>query len=168
MEIIKNFGLDPFLTLAQIINFLVVLYILKRFLYPPLFKVFKKRELLIKDSIEKAQQSQKMLEKAETREKEVLKNAKNTANQIIKDAKDQALLVIRQAEEQAKKRTEDLLQEAKIQIVHETKEAEVQLSRHVSRLSLELLRKSITNIFSEEEQEEIMEKAIQELQKKPN
>src|SRR5579859_1381471 len=168
MEIIKNFGLDPYLTIAQIVNFLVILYVLKRFLYPPLFNALKKRQNLVKQTVLNAEEGKQALEKAHLEEKAIIKKAKETADTIIKDAKDQALRVIGQAEAGAKKITETMLQEAKLQIIHETKEAEIQLSRHVSRLSLELLRQSITNIFTQEEQEEIMEKAIQELQRKPN
>jgi len=167
MEILKNFGLDPYLTIAQIVNFLVILYILKRFLYPPLFKVLKKRQDLAKEAIAKAQESKEVLEKAQQQEQEIVKKAKITADQIIKDAKEQASDVIKQAEDEAKKRTDEIVQSSREQIAREAKDVEAKLSKQVGGLSLELLRKSITGIFTEKEQEAIMKKALSELGQKP-
>lgn len=168
MEILRNFGIDPYLTGFQILNFLVVLYILKRFLYPPLFKVLKKRQDLAKETIERNEEARVALEKAQKQEKEILKNANAAANQILKDAREQGAELIQQSEEAAKKQAERILQDAKAQIAQETKDAEAALSRHVSKLSIELLKKSLTNIFTEDEQKELIDRAVKELKSKPN
>src|SRR5258708_2155343 len=108
MEILKTFGLNPYLTIAQIVNFLVLLYILKRYLYRPLFKVFKKREEIIKESIEKAQENEKILEKSKLQEKEILKKARITADEIIKDANERAVETVKKAEEDTKQQTDKM------------------------------------------------------------
>ncbi|HSX09743.1 MAG TPA: F0F1 ATP synthase subunit B [Candidatus Saccharimonadales bacterium] len=168
MEILKTFGLNPYLTIAQIINFLILLYILKRYLYPPLFKVFKKREELVKESIEKAEASEKALEKAKEQEKEVIKKAKTTGDDIIKEAREQADEIIKQAEVTAKERADKMLKDAKTQIELETSEAQKQLNTYVLTLSMNLLKKTLTNVFTEKEQSEIIDKAMKEMQKLPN
>ena len=168
MEILKTFGLNPYLTIAQIVNFLILLYILKRYLYPPLFKVFKKREELIKESIEKAQQNEKILEKTQQQEKEILKKAKTTADQIIKDAREQASDTLKKAQEDTKQQTDKMLKDAKAQIELETTEAQKQLNKYVMKLSLELLQKSLSNVLTEKEQSEIVAKAMKVMQKQPN
>lgn len=160
MEIFKTFGLDPIIIVAQIVNFLVILYILKRFLYKPLFKMFKTREALIKESIEKADLAKKELEKAQKEEKEVIKKAQATAQQIIKDAKEQSTQMLKDAQDSAKKQTQQTIAEAKEQIERETKLAEKQLDQHVSKLAVELLEKSLSNVFTEKEQSEIVAKAV--------
>lgn len=165
MEIFKTFGIDPIIIAAQIVNFLVILYILKRFLYKPLFAIFKKREELIKESIEKAGESTKALEKAHLEEKEMLKKAQTTATQIISDAREQSLSLIKHAEESTKKQTDRMLIDAKNQIAQETKAAEIQLSKHVGKLSLEILKKSLKSVFTEKDQTEIVKKATKELEK---
>src|ERR1700722_13501281 len=106
MDIFQTFGLNPYLTIAQIVNFLILLYILKRYLYPPLFKVFKKREALVKESIEKAEQSEKALEKAKEQEKEVIKKARITADEIVKEAREQATEILKHAEASTKEQTD--------------------------------------------------------------
>lgn len=168
MEILKTFGLNPFLTIAQIINFLVLLYILKRFLYPPIFKVFKKREELIKESIQKAEENQKLLEQSKIEEKELIRKAKETADEIIKEAKEQSVDILKKAEAETKQHTDKMVKDAKTQIDLETAQAQQQLDKYVVKLSLDLLRKSLTNVFTEKEQSEIIEKAMKEMKHQSN
>lgn len=164
MEAFNDFGLNWQLVAAEIINFIIIFYILKRYLYPPLFKVLKKRQDLAKESIEQSEKSRKALEKAQAEEKAIIKKAQTAANEILKDARDQSIVLIQEAEETAKKQTQRMIQEAKSQIAIETEEAEKRLSEHVSNLSMEILRKSVSNIFSDEEQSKIIKKAVKEMQ----
>jgi F-type H+-transporting ATPase subunit b len=165
MEIFKTFGLDPIIIVAQIVNFLVILYILKRFLYKPLFKMFKQREELVKDQIEKAKQAQTALEKAESKEKELIQKAQETAKQMLRDAKEQSSDIIKAAETSSKKQTDQMIAAAKEQIAQETKAAEAQLTKHVSTLAIAILKKALTDVFSKDDQEKMITKALKEFKK---
>jgi F-type H+-transporting ATPase subunit b len=168
MDILQTFGLNPFLTIAQIVNFLILFYILKRYLYPPLFKVFKKREELVKESIEKAEASEKALEKAKAQEADIIKKAKTTADEIIKEAREQSDEIVKSAEGLAKERTDKMLKDAKSQIELETTEAQEELNKYVLQLSTDILKKSLGNVFTDKEQSEIIDRAMKEMQKVPN
>ena len=165
MEALEHFGVDYILIAAQIVNFLVILYLLKRFLYKPLFKVFQERQNLVKESITKAEEATKALEKAEKNEKAVIKKARDEANQLLTDAKDNAADIMKKAEEAARKQTQQLLAEAKEQIALETKKAQQELNKHMSELSVEILKKSLGNVFSDKEQSEVVAKAVKQLKK---
>lgn len=168
MDILKTFGLNWQLLLAQIINFLIILYVLKRYLYPPLFKVFKKREELVKESIQKAEENEKLLEKARIQEKEVIKKAKVTADELIKESREQATDIVKKAEGDAKQKADKMLRDAKEQIALETAEAQKKLNEYVMKLSIEILEKSLSNVLTEKEQSDIVAKAMKEIQKLPN
>jgi F-type H+-transporting ATPase subunit b len=168
MEIFEIFGLNGILIIAQIVNFLVILYILKRFLYKPLFSVLEKRQQLAKEAVEKADESSKALEDAQEKEKEIIRKAQETAAQIIADAKEQSADMIKKAEENTKKQTDKMLADAKTQIEQETQHAQSQLNKYVAKLSVDLLKKSLANVFTEKEQSEIIERAVKEIQKRPN
>lgn len=165
MEFVEHFGINWILIGAQIVNFLIILYILKRFLYKPLFAVFKKREALVKDSIKNAEETKAALEKAHKEEKAIIKKAHETAATILKDARDEATQLKEKAEVAAKKQTERMISDAQVQIVQETKAAEEQLTTKISKLAADMLRKSIQNVFTEREQEEIVKRAISAMQK---
>lgn len=165
MEIFGTFGIEPSLILAQIVNFLVILYILKRFLYKPLFTILKKREDLVKESVQKADESNKALENAQEEERKIIAKAQETAKQIISEAKEQANDIVKRAEDNAKNQSDKMINDAKVQINLETQKAESELNKYVSQLSLEMLKKSLENVFTEKEQKEIVAKATKEMQK---
>ena len=168
MEILKTFGLDPYLVTAQIVNFLIIFYVLKRYLYPPLFKVFKKREELVKESITRAEENEKILEKTKDLEKETINKAKVTADEIIKESREQATNILKNSEEDAKQKADKMLKDALEQIALETTEAQNELNKYVLKLSIDILQKSLNNILTEKEQSEIVAKAMKEIQKMPN
>ncbi len=165
MEIIKNFGLDPYLFGAQVVNFLIVLYLLKKFLYKPVLDTLKKREDAIKEGLKQAEESQILLNKTLVKEKEILRNAREVAKQTINDSKNQAKIILIQAEENSKKQAEKIVIQAREQIVLETKEAEDKLSEKISALSIEFLTTALKSIFSEKEQKEVLDKAIKQIRK---
>ncbi len=73
MEIIKNFGLNPILLAAQIVNFLIIFFILKKFLYKPVLNVLNKRQVTIKEGLKQAEEARVKLEKVVIEEKDILK-----------------------------------------------------------------------------------------------
>ncbi|MCL5439048.1 MAG: F0F1 ATP synthase subunit B [Patescibacteria group bacterium] len=168
MEIIKNFGFDPILLGAQIVNFLIIFYILKKFLHKPILEILKKRENMIKEGLEKAEESQRLLEKAAEKEKTVLKQAQIDSARLISEARDQALAVIKDAEENAKLQADRIIKEAREQIDQEVKQAEEKLSSDISRIAIDYLQKSVSELFKKDEQEEIVKRAAKQLKIKPN
>lgn len=163
MELIKNFGIDPVLLGAQVINFLIVLFILKRFLYKPIIEVLQKRQNTIKEGIQKTEEAQARLEKVVREEKSILKNAKENAKKIVEDATSQSLETSKEIQENAKKQSEKILKEAQLQITREAKETEQRLMENISILAIKFLQKSVEQLFSEREQKEVMENALKKI-----
>lgn len=165
MEIINNFGIEPMLLAAQIVNFLIILFILKKFLYKPVLETLKKRENTIKEGLKQAEDGKAALEKALEEEKKILKKAQEQARKIIDDAKDQSGAVAKDIEENARKQSEKILEIAKRQIEHDTKEAEKRLTAKVNSISIEILQKSLKEMFSEKEEKKLIDRAIKEIVK---
>lgn len=166
MEIIKNFGIQPVLLIAQIINFLIILFVLKKLLYKPVLKMLKSREATIKEGIEKTEEVRKLMEKTLEEEKNILKKAQAQATILIEEAKKQSLEIAKQTEENSKKQAEKILNDAKAQIEREAKETEQKLTGFVGKLAVELLQKTSGEYFGKKEQGEILSKAIKSLKGK--
>jgi F-type H+-transporting ATPase subunit b len=83
MELIKVLGLDWKILLAQLINFAVLLFVLFKFAYKPMFKFLDERKDKIEKGIENAEQAEERLKEIEVKEEEVLKNAKVEAAAIL-------------------------------------------------------------------------------------
>lgn len=166
MEIIKNFGIEPKLLIAQIINFVVVLYVLRRLLYKPLMGLIKTREDTIKEGLRKAEEAQKLMEKTKEEEKKILQQAQTQARTFIEHAKEQSSQLLKDAQESAKKQTDVMVKEAREQIVLETREAQRRLSGYVSNLAVEFLERSIQELFSEKDQDLLVKQALRKMKKR--
>ncbi len=165
MEIIKNFGLDPLLLGAQIVNFLIIMIVLKRFAYKPILDVLKKREDSIKDGLKQAEEGRQLLDEALEKEKKILQNANKKAEKIIKDIKDQSAEIEKSSQENTRKQIESMMTTAREQIIQESKEAENRLATKVSELAVEFLQKSMQDVFSGKQQKDLTEVALKRIKK---
>ena len=166
MEIIRTFGINPILIIAEIINFLVILYILKRFLYQPIFAILKKREKTIQEGIKKTEESRKLLEEAKEKEASIISKANVKADKIISDAKNEAFNIISQATTSAKKQSEVMLQEAQIQILNEGKLAEKRLFAKIGTVMQDFVEQAANDLFDKKMQERILENALKKFKQK--
>lgn len=160
MELIKNFGLDLVLLAAQIVNFLIILYILRKFLYKPVLKILEKRKLLIKEGLDKTEEVRIRLEETIEKEKRILKTAQEQAKIILEETKKESLELHKIAEEETKIKVDSMLFLAREQISFETKEAEKRLTLQVSRLAIDFLQKAIQDLFSKKDQELVMKNVL--------
>jgi F-type H+-transporting ATPase subunit b len=165
MEIIKNFGLNPILLIAQIVNFLIILFILKKFLYKPVLGILKKRQNTIKEGLKQAEEARIKLEKVVIEEKEILKSAQLQSRKIMEDAKQEATEITIKMNEETKKQTEKLLNDAKEQIVKESKDAEKKLASSTSQLAVTILEKALKEFFTPKDQEKIISQALKKIKK---
>jgi len=165
MEIIKNFGVEPVLLIAQIVNFLIILFILKKFLYKPVLDTLKKREDSIKEGLKQAEESKLALEKALEEERRILKKAQDQARKIVDDAKNQSIIIAKEVEDKSKIQSEKILLDGKKQIEEEVKLAEKRLAANVNKLSIDILRRSIKEMFSGNEEKKLIDRAEKEILK---
>ncbi len=168
MEIIKEFGIDWVLLGAQVINFLIIAYILKRFAYKPILGILKQRQETIKKGLKDAEEAQRLLDKATEKEREILRKAQNEAKKLLDDAKSQRTEMLRQSEETTRKEADRMLKEAREQIAYDTREAERRLTSHVSELAMQFLQRSLEEVFDENEQEIVMRSALKRIKTKKN
>src|SRR3989338_10125474 len=115
MEIIKNFGLDPLVLGAQIINFLIIFFILKRFAYKPILDILKKRENSISEGLKQAEEGKKVLDEALGKEKKILQNVQKSAEKIIEDAKNQSIEIQKEARSEERRQVESMITTAREQ-----------------------------------------------------
>ena len=166
MEIFKQFGVNPVLLIAQIINFLIILYLLKKFFYKQILDVLKKREEEIKKGLQSAEEGNLLLQKAKEEEQKILSKASIQAEKIIKNAKEQSSELKKDLEEKTKERIEKMLLDANHEIERKTLETEKKLSDNILKIAISVLEKTIPSLLNKKEQDEIMKRAIQKISKR--
>lgn len=165
MEILSEFGINPVLLGAQIVNFLIILFLVKRFALKPIMQVLKQREETIKEGLKSAEEARIRLEQATEKEKAILKKAHAEAKILLEDTQKQSQEILASAEKQARKQTEKILLEAREQIASETREAEKRLAEHASTLAIQFLQKAVAELLTEREQEIALKRALQKIKK---
>lgn len=102
---VGRFGLDPWLLIAQVVNFLVVLWVLRRFVFRPLLQMLSERQTRIRRGREEAEQARAALTAAEQEAARRQANAAATAARTVRAAEEEAHRlrehIVRAAEEEA-------------------------------------------------------------------
>ncbi|CAN5162889.1 hypothetical protein BH09PAT2_BH09PAT2_02910 [soil metagenome] len=88
MELLGTIGIDPVLFAAQIINFIVLLWILNRFLFKPIVKKIEDNEKELESAKQLQEELNKEKEELERKNKENLFHLKEKSIQIIKEAEE--------------------------------------------------------------------------------
>lgn len=135
MKLLSSLGINWKLLLAQLVNFLILLYILKRFAYKPILKVLEDRKNRIEKGIKDTEEAKIKLEEIEKKEKTVLLKAEKKAQGIINSAQEvayknkkdiiaksnlQAREILEKAKKEIKEEKDKMLEEAKTEIVELT------------------------------------------------
>ncbi|MFI5205711.1 MAG: ATP synthase F0 subunit B, partial [Candidatus Paceibacterales bacterium] len=97
MQIAQQFGIEPILLLAQIVNFLIILFVLKKFFYKPIVKMLEERKTKIKESMVNADLIETRLKETEQKSAAILESARKNAQELMEDAKSQAQIVAQNA-----------------------------------------------------------------------
>ncbi len=95
MKFIQALGLDYKLLLAQLLNFLILMFVLKKVFYKPLLTFMHDREASIRKGVDDAAAAKLQLADSETQKQELLKAARIEAQELMTAAREEAA---RQAE----------------------------------------------------------------------
>lgn len=163
MEILNNFGFEPILFVAQIVNFLIIFWVLKRFMYKPVLKLLDERKKKIEDGLKHAEEAEKRLTESIQKEEEMLKKAQSEAKKMISEANIAREKMLKDAEVDTKEQIAKMLAEARSQIQDEASAASKKLEVQVSKLAIEFLKKSTKDLFGEKEQDIIVKSALKKL-----
>lgn len=168
MEILGKFGINPILLVAQIVNFLIVFYILKRFAIKPILTMLKNREKTIREGLTQADEARQLLEETSEKEKAVLRKAQLEVKAMLEEARKHREDLLTETESKTKAQADRILQEAREQITFESKEAEERLVGHISALAVDIVKQSSSELFTQKDQASVIENAVKNLKKKAN
>lgn len=115
-SIFEALGLNWKLLLEQGIAFLILVWILGKFVYPVLIKAIDTRRDQIEAGMKEAQASQEALENAEQKVADMIAEARKDADDLLARSHQEAGAVIADAEAKAKERAEQIVTDARAQL----------------------------------------------------
>ena len=163
MDFLKDFGVQPVLLAAQVVNFLILLFILKKFLYGPILKVLAQRRKTIEESLKNADEIAKRLQEISEKEAAVLEKAGKAGENLIKEATLQASQVL----DEANKKREELLitatEDAKKAMVLEKDKILTEVRGATAEIVATVVEKVTGKLMNKKDQKEIIERSIKNL-----
>ncbi len=148
---------------AQILNFLIVFYLLKKILYKPILDHLKNRKERIRSGLESAREGKELLERAKREEKDVLTNAQREAQEILREAKNKSREILAEAGLEAKKQSESIIKQAEEQMEQEALRTEKKLSAYITKASINILEKALSKMLNRKTQEEVLSQVLKEI-----
>ena len=163
MEILNNFGFEPVFFTAQIINFLILFFVFKKFLYKPILKVLKDRSNTISQGIKDAENAKITLEEAQVQKDKIIAQAALEAGKIIKETRENAVTIREEILNKSREEAEKIIAQARDAALLELTSVKDQ----ARDISLELTRKVLDRVlpefFTKEEKEKIFSRNIKKL-----
>lgn len=152
------------LIIWQTIVFVIVLFVLRQFVWRPILGALKSREFQIEDSLRAAEQAKDEMEQIKMDNEYLLYEARMERDQLLKDATTVANKIKEDAKAETSKISEKMIADAKSQIDNEKKTAMEEMRRLVSSLSLEIAEKILREKLKDDKaQKELVEKFLKEV-----
>jgi F-type H+-transporting ATPase subunit b len=150
-------------TIFALISFGILFLLLKKFAFGPLFGVMERRQQMIREQIETAENNRKQAEELLKQQQEAIQNARKEAYDIIEQAKQ---VSSRQAEEMiaaARAEASRIKEEALREIESEKAKAVSALRSQVSAMSVLIASKIIEKQLDEQSHKDLVEKYLSEV-----
>ena len=145
------FRIDPGLILWTWITFGVLLFLLGKFVFPPLMNSIRTREEKIRQSVDRANQIEQRLAEIEQEHAATVKRSRDEADEILRRAREDAEAVRSRLLEKADREVQEIYAQARARIAEERAAAVESIRQEIAELVCETSEKVIGRSFTTEE-----------------
>lgn len=144
----------------QLVTFVLVLLILRKWVVPKLVETMDKRRETLEQSLVNARQTEEALAKAEARAEDILSQARAQADEALAEAKAAGVGAIAKAEEAAAQRANLIIKEAEGRLNDEREKLRQELRAELAELVADATEKIIHEKLDEKRDMSLIERAI--------
>ena len=162
-ETLETFGWEPKLFLSQVISFIIVALVLRRFAYKPILAVLAQRRQQIADAQLNAEKIKQQLAEAEQRHAEILAKANAQAQKMIDEARESAAHVAERKQQEAVAAAEQIMAKAREASAIEHEKTMTELKRELGRLVVDTTAKVTGKVLTSEDQRRLQEEASRQI-----
>ncbi|MBJ6368190.1 F0F1 ATP synthase subunit B [Snuella sedimenti] len=150
-KLINEFSIGLFFW--QLVLFVGLVLLLRKFAWKPILDAVEKREEGIKDALDSAEKAKLDMENLQADNEKLLKEARMEREAMLKEARDIKSKMIEDAKEEAQDQANKMIQQAQAAIEGEKKSAMAELKNHVAGLSIEIAEKVIREELSNKDKQ---------------
>jgi len=163
MNPLEKLGINAPTFIAQLVNFGLLLVLLRLFAYKPIMKMLDNRANKIKESLEAGERAKQEAVSAEKEIAKKIEEASLSGQQIVGQAVKTAEEVKRRATQDAKKEADDIIAKAGVEILREKQESITELRKEVADLAVMVAGKAIATSLDKETQRKLIDNALKEV-----
>ena len=159
-KLIEQFSLGLFFW--QLILFVGLVLLLKKFAWGPILKSVGEREEGIKDALDEAENARKEMQNLNADNARILKEARAERDVLLKEAREMKDSIIAEAKNEAQIQANKVIEQAQATIQAEKQAAIVDLKNQVAELSINIAEKVVRGELADKSKQE---KLVQDMLK---
>jgi len=158
-KLIEQFSFGLFFW--QLLLFIGLVLLLKKFAWKPILEAVNDREEGIKKALESAEEAKREMQSLNADNERILKEARVERDGLLKDAREIKDKMIVEAKEEAQEQATNIIDSAKAAIEVEKKAAVAELKKQVATLSIDIAEKVVKKeLNSKEDQLALVDKIL--------
>ena len=158
-KLINDFSFGLFIW--QVVIFVGLIFLLKKFAWKPILDAVNEREEGIKNALESAENARKEMQNLQADNQRILQEARAERDSMLKDAREMKEKMVADAKSEAQAQGQKMIEQAKAAIESEKNAAMADLKSQVATLSLSIAEKVLKDELSNKEsQTKLVEKML--------
>lgn len=162
-DILSSLGIDWTLLVLQLVAFLVLVWLLGKFVYPVFLKIIDERQAQLDAGTKAAAAAEKKAAAAEADVEKLMKKARADAQDIVATARDEAIQTRETAEKTAKSRAERIVADAQDQIQKDVIAAKKALRQETIDLVADATEKVVGKTVSPSVDKKLIQQVVEEV-----
>jgi F-type H+-transporting ATPase subunit b len=162
-ETAETFGFDVWIFLSQVISFVIVALVLRRFAYKPILAVLEERRQRIAEGLLNAEKIKQQLAEAEQRHAEILAKANAQAQKMIDEARESSAHIAERKQQEAVVAAEQIMAKAREASAIEHERTMTELKRELGRLVVNTTAKVTGKVLTPEDQRRLQDEAARQI-----
>ena len=155
-------GFNVPVLIAQLVNFFILLVVLRIFLYKPILNMLDRRSQRIREGMEAAEQSKEQATQAEEEVARQLDEARQQGQALVAQAQEAANRIQEEARSQARRDSDTQLERARSEIQLERDRAIAELRKEFADLTVSAAEKVIGQSLDRQAHQRLIDEALAE------
>ena len=148
-KLINDFSFGLFIW--QVVIFVGLIFLLKKFAWKPILDAVNEREQGIKNALESAESARNEMQNLQADNQRILQEARAERDAMLKDAREMKEKMVADAKSEAQEQGQKMIDQAKAAIESEKNAAMADLKSQVATLSLSIAEKILKDELSNKE-----------------
>ena len=148
-KLINDFSFGLFIW--QVVIFVGLIFLLKKFAWKPILDAVNEREQGIKNALESAENARNEMQNLQADNQRILQEARAERDAMLKDAREMKEKMVADAKNEAQEQGQKMIDQAKAAIESEKNAAMADLKSQVATLSLSIAEKVLKDELSNKE-----------------